>query len=93
MTSLGNLGSISWYVGGNHAKWSAQVAAERLLYKKEKPDGTVEYTWKELGEDHDALDAIGQALAAYASMGFSSDTHVAKPKMHQRRPKSRIRIV
>lgn len=40
--------------------------------KRARQDGTVEYTWKEIGEDHDALDAIGQCLATYASQGFAN---------------------
>ena len=96
LTALGNLGSICWYRDGNHAKWAAQVAAERLLYKKERADGTTYYQWKQLGPDHDALDAIGQALAAYASLGLATPTHVGKPikqaraRRIARRPKIRI---
>ena len=59
LASVGNVGSISWYKNGTHAKWSAQVVGEKLLYKRERPDGTIEYTWKKNGPDHDALDAIG----------------------------------
>lgn len=70
LTSIGNLGSISWYKGGSHSKWSAQVVGERLMYKKEKPDGSTEYTWREVASDHDALDALAQALAAFGSQGF-----------------------
>ncbi len=98
LTALGNLGSISWYTDGNHAKWAAQVAAERLLYKKERADGTTVYQWKANGPDHDALDAIGQALAAYASLGLATPTHVGKPiaKANARRiirHRPRIKIV
>ena len=42
--------------------------------KRARQDGTVEYTWKEIGEDHDALDSIGQCLATYASQGFANGT-------------------
>lgn len=101
LSALGNLGSISWWKGGNHSTWAAQVAAERLLYKKERADGSIDYRWKDLGPDHDALDAIGQALAAYASLGLSAPTHVGnlaasvaavvRRRMVARRP--RIRIV
>ena len=93
LTSLGNFGSISLYKGGNHAKWSAQVTAERLLYKTEKPDGTVEYTWKEIGPDHDALDSIGQALAAYASMGFATTGGELRRRYYAPKKKPRIKFV
>ena len=39
--------------------------------KRNRQDGTVEYTWKDIG-DHDALDALGQAFAAHASLGYAS---------------------
>lgn len=72
LQALGNVGSISWYNGIDHSKWAVQVCAEKLIGKKAKGDGTTVYTWKEISPDHDALDSIGQALAAYASMGFST---------------------
>ena len=95
LTSLGNLGSISWYNGGSHANWCAQVVGERLMYKKDRPDGSVEYTWKEVSTDHDALDALAQALAAYAAQGFSNgasgfDSVAAKRHMFARKKKIRI---
>ena len=45
--------------------------AEKLVAKHQRQDGTFEYSWKSNG-DHDALDSIGQALAAYGSQGFST---------------------
>ena len=97
LADIGNLGSITWYKGGNHGKWAAQVVAERLLYKRERSDGTTDYRWKANGPDHDALDAIGQALAAYASLGLATPTHVGKPiaKVAKRRivRRPRIRII
>ena len=72
LQAIGNVGSISWYNGSDHAKWAVQVCAEKLIGKKAKGDGTTVYTWKEISPDHDALDSIGQALAAHASMGFST---------------------
>lgn len=67
------------------------------MYKKEKLDGSVEYTWKQMGSSHDALDAIGQALATYASMGFSTrDTATPSPRtatMPQIVRRKRVRIV
>ena len=72
LQSLGNLGSISWYDGNDHSKWAIQVCSEKLVGKKSRQDGTVEYTWREIGEHWDALDSIGQALAAYATMGFAT---------------------
>lgn len=72
LQEIGNLGSISWYEGGDHSKWAVQVCGEKLIMKKERQDGTTEYHWKENGPAHDALDAIGQCLATYASMGFST---------------------
>lgn len=67
LTAYGNIGSISWYKGGDHTKWAIQVCGEKLIDKIERGDGTTEYKWKQVGENHDALDAIGQALATYAS--------------------------
>ena len=96
LTSLGNLGSISWYKNGNHSKWAAQVAGERLLYKRDKPDGTIEYVWKEVGPEHDALDAIAQALAAFASQGYATAASGNTPttmRRHQQFKKKRIRFV
>lgn len=85
MASVGNLGSISWYKDGNHSRWAAQVAAERLMYKRERRDGTTEYTWKKVGPDHDALDTIGQALAVFASLGIAVATGVdAAPTVRRR---------
>lgn len=72
LQSVGNLGSISLYDGNDHSKWAIQICSEKLVGKKSRQDGTVEYTWREIGEHWDALDSIGQALAAYASMGFST---------------------
>ena len=93
MQEIGNLGSISWYDGGDHAKWAVQVCGEKLIMKKERSDGTTEYQWKENGADHDALDAIGQCLATYASMGFStgstgqSSMFNVQRRIHKRRVK------
>lgn len=67
LTAYGNIGSISWYKGGDHSKWAIQVCGEKLIDKIERSDGTTEYKWKSISQDHDALDAIGQALATYAS--------------------------
>lgn len=52
--------------------------------KKAKGDGTTVYTWKEVSPDHDALDSIGQALAAYASMGFATTGGEVGNKMRYR---------
>jgi hypothetical protein len=71
LQAVGNVGSLSWFEGGDHGKFAVQVCAEKLIYKKQRADGTTEYSWKDTG-DHDVLDSIGQALAAYASQGFSS---------------------
>lgn len=59
MQSVGNLGSISWYKGGDHVKYAMQVCGEKLIDKVEQSDGTTKYTWKETAPDHDVLDAIG----------------------------------
>lgn len=64
------------------------------MNKREKPDGTIEYTWKENGSAHDALDAIGQCLASYGSMGFSTGVtgveNAIKKKPIRRQRKVRI---
>ena len=72
LQNIGNVGSVSWYDGNDHSKWAIQVCGEKLVDKKAKGDETIEYTWKETTPNHDALDSIGQALAAYASQGFST---------------------
>ena len=72
LQEIGNVGSISWFQGISHSDWSVQVCNEKLLSKRARGDGTVEYTWKDIGADHDALDAIGQCLATYASQGFAT---------------------
>lgn len=95
LQEVGNIGSISWYQGGNHAEWAVQVCNEKLLLKRARQDGTVEYTWKDIGEDHDALDAIGQCLATYASQGFANG-NTGRTSMlvaRQRLQKRKLRIV
>ena len=95
LQEIGNVGSISWYQGGNHAEWALQVCNEKLLMKRARGDGTVEYTWKDIGEDHDALDAIGQCLATYASQGFATgDTgRASMVAQRQKFQKRKIRFV
>ena len=95
LQALGNVGSISWYDGNDHSKWAVQVCAEKLVMKKAKGDGTTIYTWKEVSPDHDALDSIGQALAAYASMGFATTGGEVGNKMRYRvvKQKKRVKIV
>ena len=93
LQALGNVGSISWYDGNEHSKWAVQVCGEKLVMKKAKGDGTTVYTWKEVSPDHDALDSIGQALAAYASMGFATTGGELRRRYHAPKKKSRIRIV
>ena len=93
LQAIGNVGSISWYDGSDHAKWAVQVCGEKLVGKKAKPDGTTVYTWKEVSPDHDALDSIGQALAAYASQGFATtggETRKFRKRKINSRPKVRI---
>lgn len=95
LQEVGNIGSISWYQGGNHAEWAVQVCNEKLLLKRARQDGTVEYTWKDIGEDHDALDAIGQCLATYASQGLANG-NTGRTSMlvaRQRFQKRKLRIV
>lgn len=94
LQEIGNIGSITWYNGNDHTQWSIQVCAEKLLAKRQRQDGTFEYTWKDNG-DHDALDSIGQALAAYGSQGFSTgDTgRMSLSKSRQKFHKRRIKIV
>lgn len=94
LTEIGNIGSISWYNGGNHTDWAIQVCAEKLMLKRARQDGTTEYHWKEIGDDHDALDAIGQCLATYASQGFSTGISGRSSIRQQRQTfKKRIKIV
>ena len=63
--------------------------------KRDRPDGTTEYHWKENGPAHDALDAIGQCLATYASMGFATSatgiSNMSKSRMMK--VKRRVKIV
>lgn len=93
LQELGNIGSLSWYNGSDHTEWSLQVCNERLMMKRQRQDGTYEYHWRETG-DHDALDSIGQALAAHASQGFATATTGRTSMMRPRLPaKKRIRIV
>ena len=97
LQALGNVGSISWYQGGDHSTWAVQVCAEKLVMKKAKGDGTTVYTWKEIGADHDALDSIEQALAAFGSMCFSTTGGEIVSKLRRKlpkpKPKNKIRIV
>ena len=97
LQEVGNVGSISFYDGGNHADWAVQICGERLLMKKARQDGTVEYHWRENGADHDALDAIGQCLATYASQGFATSETGRKSMIARRRlavpQKRKVRFV
>ena len=95
LQEVGNIGSISWYQGGNHTEWAVQVCNEKLLLKRARQDGTVEYTWKDIGSDHDALDAIGQCLATYASQGFANGNTGRTSMMVSRQKfvKRKLRIV
>ena len=96
LQALGNVGSLSWYEGSDHAKWAVQVCAEKLIGKKAKGDGTTVYSWKEISPDHDALDSIGQALAAYGSIGFANVAQSRmsnSQKMNRTRKRQRVRIV
>ena len=63
--------------------------------KRARQDGTVEYAWKDIGTDHDALDAIGQCLATYASQGFANANTGRTSMMvaRQRFQKRKVRIV
>lgn len=90
LQEIGNVGSLTWYEGHDHTEWALQVCAEKLLLKRNRQDGTVEYHWKDIG-DHDALDSIGQALAAYASQGFAT-FETGRPNIHTRRKKVKPRI-
>ena len=92
---VGNIGSISWYKDGNHTEMAVQVCNEKLIFKHARQDGTVEYTWKEIGEDHDALDAIGQCLATYASQGFATGASGKTSLLasRQRMVKRKVRFV
>ena len=92
LQEVGNMGSLALYDGDDHAEFSIQVCAEKLVMKRQRQDGRFEYTWKNNG-DHDALDSLGQALAAYASQGFSSGTSgkaVLKQQRQKHRPRFRI---
>ena len=97
LQEFGNIGSISWYKGVTGSEWATQVCAEKLIMRRIRQDGTTEYTWKKIGPDHDALDAIGQCLATYASQGFSNGNtgrmSLATPRKIFPRHKPRVRIV
>lgn len=90
------------YHGGieEHRDYAIQVCAERLKYKRHKPDGRDEYYWVSSG-DHDMLDSTAQAYAAAAQLGISStnfnqDKDNIKPSQRARkkaRAKRKIRIV
>lgn len=72
LAEVGNLGSLSWYTGGDHAKYAVQVCGEKLIYKRERGDGTTEYRWKPNGPAWDVLDSLAQNMACYASMGYAN---------------------
>lgn len=93
LTEYGNIGSISWYKGGDHTKWAIQVCGEKLIDKIERVDGTTEYKWRQVGNDWDALDAIGQCIATYANQGFATNTTIKAPMKIVRKTKPRVRIV
>ena len=65
-----------------------------MVMKKQKSDGTIEYTWRQNGPDHDALDSLAQNYAAYASMGFATgDVGLINNLKKRRVVKKKIRIV
>ena len=93
LQEFGNIGSLSWYNGNDHTEWSLQVCGERLMMKRQRQDGTYEYHWRDNG-DHDALDSIGQALAAYAAQGFATaDTGRRDMTKTRYKMKKRVKIV
>ena len=62
------------------------------MMKKQRQDGTYEYHWRDNG-DHDALDSIGQALAAYGSMGFSTGSTGITNMLKRKVIRKKIRLV
>lgn len=95
LQEVGNVGSISWhYDDRSIAKWAVQICGEKLVMKKQKSDGTTEYTWRENGPDHDALDSLAQNYAAYASMGFATgEVGLINNLQKTRKMKKKIKIV
>lgn len=69
------------------------------MWKKSRPDGTVEYQWRQVGEHWDVLDSLGQAMAAYASMGFATTGRETKIKRsastlrRMRKRRTRVKVI
>lgn len=93
LQAVGNLGSLSWYNGDDHTRFSIQVCGEKLVDKVELADGATKYVWRDVAPAWDVLDSLAQALAAYGSYGFSDGTTGIKSlckKRAFRRPKLKI---
>lgn len=97
LQAVGNLGSISWYKGGDHTTYALQVCGEKLIDKKDQADGTTKYMWKDVGKDWDVLDALAQALACYGTFNFSDNTtgisNISQKKILRYRQKPKIKII
>lgn len=97
LQAVGNLGSISWYKGSDHTQFALQICSEKLIDKKDQADGTTKYSWRNVGKDWDALDALAQALACYGSFNFSDNTtgiqNISQKRILRFRKKSKIKII
>lgn len=62
------------------------------MMKRQRQDGAFEYHWRDNG-DHDALDSIGQALAAYAAQGFALVDGDTRRRYYMTKKKPRIKFV
>lgn len=75
---LGSTGSCMLYneLPVNHIDFANQVCNERLLWKKTKSNGVVEYHWKSK-EPHDFLDtmAMSRAMASHEGLTASNVIH------------------
>ena len=91
-TETGAPGGLSMYDGADHDEFAIQIANERLISKRARPDGRDEYRWK-TREPHDYGDCVAMCYAIAASQGLGASATPAKTGTPKRVVRRRPRIV
>lgn len=69
-TEVGAPGGLSMFEGAGHEDFAIQVSNEKLVAKRERPDGRYEYIWK-TRDPHDYGDCMAMCYAIAANQGIS----------------------